>query len=213
MNIACPECKSRFRISDEKIPKLEGAVLACPKCGSGVPVDTGRISGASTAEVKEEALTYDASKKPFDFLDAGSRTAIACVTETAVLEAVCQALGKMGYSITEAQDAREALRNMWYHTYHLVLLDELFDTQNPEHNRVLAYLESLSMAQRREMVVALFSRSLRTMDEMGAFQKSVNVIINVKHLPDTSRILSQAIREHHTFYQVYRDLRKKETAL
>ena len=214
MNISCPECKSRFRIPDEKASKLEGVTLTCPKCGGRVSVDTVKKNKkAPVVPDPNEADSYDASKKPFDFLEPGSRTAIVCIADTSVKQSVLKGITEMGYHVTEARDSREALRNMWYHTYHLVLLDELFDTQNPDHNRVLIYLEGLNMAMRREMIVVLLSRSLRTMDEMGAFQKSVNLIINIKNLMELSRILQMAIREYQTFYQVYKDLEKKETAL
>ncbi len=213
MNIICPECKSRFKIPDEKLHELQGAVLACPKCGGRVPVGAEETQEVSDSPIKDESLTYDASSKPFDFLEAGSLTAIVCATEAGVKETFLKALDGMGYRITEAGDSREALRNMWYHAYSLVVVDELFDTQNPDYNRVLAYLEGLGMAQRREMVVVLVSRSRRTLDEMGAFEKSVNVIVNIKHLEELPRILPQVLGEHETFYKVYRELTKKETAL
>ncbi len=213
MNIICPECRSRLRVSDEKVPELEGAILACPKCGGRVPVTGSDIREESVDGVPEGAAGYDASQKPFDFLEAGSRTAIVCTTDAAVKPALMEAMEEMGYHVTEAKDARDALRNMWYHAYHMVLLDERFDTQNPEQNRVLAYLEGLNMAMRREMVVALISRSLRTLDEMGAFQKSVNLIVNVKNLPELSRILRLAVQEHDAFYHVFKEIARKETAL
>ncbi len=213
MTIRCQACKSVFKIPDEKIEKMKGTVLACPKCGGKVPVHGSGAHAAGGESNPEKPLTYDASKKPFDFLDAGSRTAIVCATDPPVKAAMLRALEEMGYHVTRVQNSREALRNMWYHTYNLVLLDELFDTDHPDRNRVLAYLQGLGMAMRREMVAVLFSRSLNTMDEMGAFQKSVNQIINVKHLPETSRILRMTLKAHETFYRIYRDVAQKETTL
>jgi hypothetical protein len=213
MNVICPECRSRLRIADEKVPELEGAILACPKCGGGVPVAGPQEPEGTSAPDPEAGARYDASEKPFDFLEAGSRSAIVCSTDAAVKPALLKAMEEMGYHVTEAKDSREALRNMWYHAYQIVLLDELFDTQSPEHNRVLSYLEGLNMALRREMVVVLVSRRLRTLDEMGAFQKSVNLIVNVANLPEIPRILRLAVQEHDAFYHVYKEIAKKETAL
>jgi len=49
---------------------------------------------------------------------------------------------------------------------------------------VLAYLETLNISIRRQMFVILLSNTYRTMDNMQAFNKSVNVILNLKNIDD-----------------------------
>ncbi len=80
---------------------------------------------------------------------------------------------------------------MRYHVYDVVAVDESFDTDNPEANGVLIYLERLGMAIRRNMFVTMISSRHRTMDNMTAFLKSVNLIINSKNIEDTGKILSR----------------------
>jgi hypothetical protein len=90
------------------------------------------------------------------------------------------------------------------------VVDENFDTDNPEANGVLIYMERLGMATRRNMFVAMISSRHRTMDNMTAFLKSVNLIINSKNIEDTGKILSRGLTEYMAFYRVFRD-KLKET--
>jgi len=116
----------------------------------------------------------------------------------------------MEYQITVAENARDALKRMRYHVYDIVVVDEDFDTDNPEANGVLIYLERLGMSVRRNIFVALVSSRHRTMDNMTAFLKSVNLIVNSKNIDDFPKILSRGLTDHLTFYRVFRE-KLKET--
>lgn len=210
MEITCPSCKSKYRIPDKKIANSENFSFSCPNCKKKVLIDTTETAVSGRKDPKEEAEDYDASEKPFDFVHTGEKTALICISDIALKKTAIETLHGMGYHITDSENGRDALRSMWYHVYHLVILDEFFDTDNPDQNRVLAYVEGLSMSVRRKMVVALISRTYRTMDQMTAFQKSVNVIFNIKHLKELERLLTVTINEHKSFYRVFNEHYKKE---
>ena len=72
----------------------------------------------------------------------------------------------MDYQITVAESARDALKRMRYHIYDLIVVDENFDTKNPDANGVLIYLERLQMSTRRNIFVAMVSSRYRTMYNM-----------------------------------------------
>ena len=76
----------------------------------------------------------------------------------------------LGYQVTAPETAKDALKAMRFHVFDVVVVNELFDTANPEANDVLQYLESLNMTTRRRFFVALVSEKYRTMDNMAAFQ-------------------------------------------
>jgi DNA-binding response OmpR family regulator len=115
----------------------------------------------------------------------------------------------MEYQITVAESARDALKRMRYHVYDLIVVNENFDTDNPDANGVLIYLERLSMAVRRNMYVAMVSGRFRTMDNMMALNKSVNLIINVKNIEDIGKILSRGITDNEYFYRVFKETLKE----
>ena len=115
----------------------------------------------------------------------------------------------MEYQITVAESARDALKRMRYHVYELIVLNESFNTDNPEANGVLIYLERLSMITRRNMFVAMVSDRFRTMDNMMALNKSVNLIINVKNIDDIGKILSRGITDNEYFYRIFKETAKE----
>ena len=98
---------------------------------------------------------------------------------------------------------------MRYHNYDLFVVNERFDTENPESNGILLYLERLGMSVRRNMFVTLVSDRFRTMDNMMALNKSVNLIINIKNIEDIAKILTRGITDNEYFYRIYKGTLKE----
>jgi len=98
---------------------------------------------------------------------------------------------------------------MRFHVYNVVVLNETFDAQNPDLNDVLVYLQSLAMSTRRQIFLALLSDRLNTMDNMAAFNKSVNIVINTKNADDAEKILKSGIAENEAFYRIYKETMQK----
>jgi len=148
---------------------------------------------------------YDASDKPFDFVEEEGKTALVCEIDIKLKEPIVENLNLMEYHITEVDNARSALKKMRYHVYDVVIVNENFDTSSPEQNVVLIYLERLSMSVRRNIFVALLSSRFRTMDNMIALQKSVDIIINTKNIKDVGKILSRGVTDKDFFYRAFKD--------
>jgi len=162
------------------------------------------------ALIKEiEEQTYDASDMPFDFVEEGISTALLCEPDPSLRERMAQMLEGMGYRLTKADSAREALKRCRFHTYDVVVVNENFDAEGPNDNPFLVYLTQLPMAVRREMFVCLISDRYRTMDKMVAFHQSVNLIVNKKNLDDFPAILKTAIADNEAFYRIFREIKKR----
>jgi len=211
MNIACTNCQSQFKIADDKIPTGQPASFLCPKCQQRITVGAEPTAAAAKVSLKDiDTSSYNPADRPFDFVEEEGKTALVCVPDPQLRKPIIESLDLMEYQITVAETAREALKRMRYHVYDVVVVDESFDTDNPEANGVLIYLERLGMAIRRNMFVTMISSRHRTMDNMTAFLKSVNLIINSKNIEDTGKILSRGLTEYLAFYRVFRD-KLKET--
>jgi CheY-like chemotaxis protein len=167
------------------------------------------MKGTAVKGENGEETGYDASDKPFDFIEEEGLTALVCESNPLVRKTITAALELLEYQITIAESARDALKRMRYHVYDLIVVNESFDTDNPEANGVLIYLERLSMSTRRNMFVALVSSRYRTMDNMMALNKSVNLIINVKNIDDIGKILSRGITDNDYFYRVFKETLKE----
>ncbi len=202
MNIICDNCQSKFRIADEKLPVGKRTTVACPKC-------KGKILLAPQKRFSGDRSSYNAADKPFDFIEEEGLTALVCESNPMVRRTITNALDALEYQITEAESTRDALKRMRYHNYDLFVVNEVFDSENPESNGILLYLERLGMTVRRNMFVALVSDRFRTMDNMMALNKSVNLIINIKKIEDIAKILSRGITDNEYFYRVFKGTMKE----
>ena len=163
-----------------------------------------------TLSNEEDSYEYDASDKPFDFVEVGIGTALVCESDPAAREKISSALRLMGYQITQPDSIKDAVKNMRFHIYDVVVVNENFDTENPDTNIVLNSLANLNVGTRRQIFVAMLSGRFRSMDNMTAFNKSVNVIVNMKNIDDISGILKRSITDNTAFYHVFKEALKKK---
>jgi CheY-like chemotaxis protein len=152
---------------------------------------------------------YDAGDKPFDFVGEGGATALVCEPDPAVREKISGALKDLDYQITAVEKAKDALKAMRFHVFDLVVVNERFDTANPDANDVLQYLENLNMTTRRRFFVALISEKFRTTDNMAAFNRSVNIVINLKNIEDVGKIIKQGVSDNRVFYHIFQETLQK----
>jgi len=152
---------------------------------------------------------YDAADLPFDFVGEGGATALVCEPEPDLREKINHGLKEMGYQITMPATAKDALKAMRFHIFDVVVLNELFDTADPQTNGVLRYLENMVMNTRRRFFVALVSDRYRTMDNMTAFNRSVNIVINRKSIDSVGEIIRQGMADNKAFYHVFQETLQK----
>ena len=207
MDIICSNCSGKFRIPDEKIPAGRATTLPCPKCKTRISLDSTKKPVASGAA--SDGAADDSSEKPFDSIEEEGLTALVCEQNPIARKTINSALGLMDYQITAAESARDALKRMRYHVYDLIVVDENFDTKNPDANGVLVYLERLQMSIRRNVFVAMVSSRYRTMDNMMSFHASVNLVINIKNIEDIGKILGRGITDTELFYRIYKETLKE----
>jgi DNA-binding NtrC family response regulator len=150
---------------------------------------------------------FDDADRPFDFVGADEQTAIVCETDDEIRKNICSILEGMDFQITESSSIKDALRNMRYHEYDIIFINENADDEEG-NNDILAYLESISMSVRRKMFVVLLSTKYRTMDNMAAFIKSVNMVLNTQNLPDLETILNRGIAINEVFYNVFKEAQR-----
>jgi len=111
----------------------------------------------------------------------------------------------MGYHTTAPQTYKDTLKQMRFHVFDMVVLNESFGTRDPDMNSVLKYLDRLNMSIRRNIFLALITTRFRTMDNMTAFNKSVNLIINLKNINEIEKILRRGLADNKAFYRVFKE--------
>ena len=212
MEVQCSSCKARFKIADDKLPAGQVISLDCPKCTNKMAIDTRPAApGGSLQAIIDDVAsdTYDAALKPFDFLDEGVLTAIICEQDETVIEKVRSTLERMNYNVTGAASIRDALKFMRFHTFDLVVVNESFDGTDPESNYVLKYVAQLPSNTRRDVFVVLLGNSFATGDNLTAFNKSVNFVLNLENVDELEKFLTLSLTDHTEFYRMLKESMKK----
>ena len=214
MDIICNNCMTRLKIPDGKIPLGKTASFQCPKCHNKITVNAAQKTDADKQkEAKEQteynkfdSEAYDAYEKPFDFAEEEGDTVLVCETDPDIRRRIKETLNVMEYHISESENVRDALSKIRYHNYDLILVNENFDTDNPDLNGVLIYLERINISSRRNIFTVLLSNRFRTMDTMMAFHKSVNIIINIDDIKDIGKIINRGITDKELFYSTFKEV-------
>jgi CheY-like chemotaxis protein len=132
------------------------------------------------------------------------RMALVCEDAPERQAVIKAALDQIGFTIYPAKDAAEAVERTRRDPFELVIVDEQFQGATPLDNPVLTALRGMAMATRRYMFVALLGREYKTFDNMMAFAKSVNIVVNLNDLPHLPAILVKGINDNNDFYAVFR---------
>ena len=222
MRIQCDHCQAVFNVPDEKMPRGKQFKATCSKCRHTIIVESQGASGGkgatigvdvSLSEVADAPTAIEADldttstyDSPLEVLEEGAMSALVCVDEPERLKAVKEALDDLNYYSSVASSVKEALSKLRYNQYDLVMLDEEFCGESADTNTILRYLQPMPMSTRRNIFLMLISNQIRTLDNLMAFAKSVNAVINVSDTQKVKLVLERAMADHRRFYKVYRDL-------
>lgn len=222
MEIKCPACDSGYRIPEEKLPAdKEVIAFPCPNCSHPLTLDL-KGPAESTSPAKEipepvdrpEAtddreddltLSYDAMEKPFDFMEEGGRTALICESDPQMKQNIRQKLEALGFNCAEAESTLGALKQMRYHVFDLIVLNERYDGKEPDDNPIRIYLSRIPMSTRRNILVVLVTQRFRTMDNMAAYHLSVNAVIHEKHIDQLEQVVQRSVSEDEAFYRIFKE--------
>ena len=227
MKVQCKHCQTVLTVADEKVPTDQPLRATCSKCKKPItvepkgkkeapqPQDVGAAVGIdiTVAEVTDAptAVAVDLGTdpvydSPLEFLQAGAMSALICVDEPERVKAVKTALAELNFHGSLASSVKEALSKLRYNHYDLVMVDEEFCGETAENNTILRYLQPMPMSSRRNIFLTVIGKKHRTLDNLVAFAKSVNAVINVNDVPKVKMIMERALAEHRRFYKVFMDL-------
>ena len=157
----------------------------------------------------EVASDYDAADRLFDFVEEKSTTALVCEPDPVIREKISESLKELGHKVMIATTAKDALKALWFFVFDVVVINELFDAAVPQADSVLNYLQEMPMTTRRRSFVALLNARFRTLDNMVAFNQSVNMVINLKSIDEVGKIIKQGVAENKAFYHIYQETLQK----
>jgi predicted Zn finger-like uncharacterized protein len=215
MEITCENCRSKFRIQEDRIPPDKTISLNCPKCKMKITV-TGKPPAPAPSSFKEslpnrfeDLVSPSNDFDTFDFLEEEGQSALICEQDPDLRSIFKDALIGLEYHVSETMTIRDALTKIRFRSYDVMVVNEKFDKETSVENGVLVYLQRLPMSIRRNIFLVMISDHYRTMDNTAALNKSVNLIINLKNAKDSGMILKKAILENDFFFKIYREMQKE----
>jgi CheY-like chemotaxis protein len=134
------------------------------------------------------------------------RLVLVCVDDSSRQNVIKAALDQLGFTMYAAKSAEEAVERLRRDPFEVAIVDEQFQGSSGLDNEVLQALQTMPMSIRRYMFVALLGRTYKTFDNMLAFSRSVNVVVNLNDLPHLPAILRKGITENNEFYRAFREM-------
>ncbi|MFH1481819.1 MAG: zinc-ribbon domain-containing protein [Pseudomonadota bacterium] len=217
MEVTCTSCNTKLNIPDEKIPKDQVIKISCPKCKNKITLDTRTPSGEESphpdveskpaASTEEKGYGYDdySGDHTLGFVEEGAKLALIMDSDAAHIEKIKSAIEGLGYKVISSPNARDAAGKLRFQNFDLVILSEGFDGQQLDNSSILNFLNHVSISVRRRIFLALLSDQFKTMDNMMAFAKSANAVINKGDIDKLSGILKRAIADNEVFYKVFKE--------
>jgi len=130
---------------------------------------------------------------------------LALILDKTNQSAWTQALESRDYKIQYAKSPEHAVHKMKFTHFHFVALHENYGNKDLDSNTVYQTLIEMPMVTRRNIFVALIGKNFKTLKNMQAFQKSVNVVINEKDINKLEDVLKKSISEIEIFYKVFKE--------
>lgn len=224
MEVTCEQCKTRFNIPDDKVPKDKVIKLNCPKCKGKISIGGEALQqppkADETGDFTLKLVDPDAGKKPpeesygyedfttdqaLDFFEEGIKLALIMPNSSMNEDHLRAGLELIGYKCVPTPNTRDAIGKLRFHNFDLIILADGFDSQPLDHSVIVNYLNRLPMSVRRKIFLALVSDSFKTMDNMMSFAMSANVVINSKDIQKLHLILKKAVSENERFYKIFVD--------
>ena len=137
---------------------------------------------------------------------AAPRLVLVCVDDASRQNVIKAALDQLGFTMYAAKSAEDAVERLRRDPFEVGIVDEQFQGSNGADNEVLQALQTMPMSIRRYMFVALLGRTYKTFDNMLAFSRSVNVVVNLNDLPHLPAILRKGVTENNEFYRSFREM-------
>ena len=212
MQVTCNACQRSMNILDEKLPKDQAFSITCPGCKNKIKVDQHlKTPDPPTPPQQEEALdTAGMVVDQEEFVDDelviyDENDQLALILDETNQSAWTQALESRDYKIQYAKSPEHAVHKMKFTHFHFIALHENYGNKDLDNNTVYKTLIELPMVTRRNIFVALIGKNFKTLKNMQAFQKSVNVVINEKDINKLEDVLKKSISEIEIFYKVFKE--------
>jgi hypothetical protein len=135
-----------------------------------------------------------------DIFEQGDLTALVCIDDPEIQEAVIAQLGAINYKIHTGLFSEDVMLKLRAHSYDVIVVYENFNGCDLETNQMLKEVVNLAPDQRRKLFIVLVGANMVTGDEMQAFIYSVDLTFSLSDLSNLKTVLKRSSTRHKEFY-------------
>jgi DNA-directed RNA polymerase subunit RPC12/RpoP/CheY-like chemotaxis protein len=210
MHVTCKACGATLNIPDEKLPSQHAVSITCPRCKGKIRIDPRESDKNRVFEKVEKAdLEHEEDTGPLDLFEEGTRLALVLDGDEGNVAEISSALEEFSYKPVLPTSIGEAMSKLRLHHFDLIIISDGFDGQDLTNNPITHYLDHLSMSIRRKIFLVLLSDKFKTMDDMMAFARSTNIVVNPDDLSNLPLLLKRGISDNEKLYKVFMDTLKE----
>jgi CheY-like chemotaxis protein len=141
----------------------------------------------------------------FEIFEPGDKTALVCMDVPEMERLVVDQLRDLGYKVHTGFSVDDLTFKLQAHSYDVVVVAENFAASTLHSNPVLSEAINAPAAQRQRQLIVLIGASLKTADEMQAFQHSVDLVVSLADIATLRPIVRRAVNQMQDFYVRYID--------
>jgi CheY-like chemotaxis protein len=141
----------------------------------------------------------------FEIFESGDKTSLVCMDVPEMERLVVDQLRDLGYKVHTGFSVDDLIFKLHAHNYDVVVIAENFAASTLHSNPVLADAINAPVAQRQRQLLLLLGASLKTADELQAFQHSVDLVVNLADIATLRPIIRRAVNLMQDFYARYID--------
>ncbi|MBF0343619.1 MAG: hypothetical protein HQL06_05235 [Nitrospirae bacterium] len=134
----------------------------------------------------------------------GLKNSLVCDEHQDNRKLIVNALRELRYNIRVASDIEDVYDRLRYERFDVIVLNDNFGGGSSDNNEILEFIQTMPIAERRRIFVALVGNEYKSLDNMMAFAKSVNVVINNNDFANLKAMLKRAITDNDNFYRVFK---------
>jgi hypothetical protein len=210
----CPQCKVKntMTLPERRITEisLEGDDPAVtppePRQPASPPPASSTQMGQVPMPPPGSLLQEFGSSMDMEDLPEGLKSAMIAFDTEEIQEKLIEKLATLGYRITTAINVRDAVKQLKFGRFQLLLIQEDYYGATLSTNQIIRAVNSIELGVRHDMFVAVVGPSFTSLDDLTAFSLSLDTVINANDIEDIDRILISAMTHVKKFMSTYREL-------
>jgi hypothetical protein len=141
-----------------------------------------------------------------DDISEGLKMALVAYDSEEIQELLYNKLTGMGFKSVMAINVRDAVKQLKFGRFQLMLIQEDYYGATLSSNQLLRAVNGLELSIRHEMFIALIGPSFTSLDDLTAFSLSLDTVINTADLEEVEKILISGMGHVQKFYSVYNEM-------